>query len=136
MHSTQRYMNKNKEDNRCSRLNLSHHSHICISLSRSSFVLNIHKMLTSCNDKHVKLIRKIIKYFGDFKVSRIESEKPRIDNFHHWLKVIKFLSHISLDVISASNFICVGIVSCFFLQLLLFNFKLNHFIVVLLCVVD
>ena len=88
MHSTQRYMNKNKEDNSCSRLNLSHHSHICISLSSRSFILNIYKMLTSCNDKHVKLIRKIIKYLGDFKVPRIESEKPRINNLHHRLKVI------------------------------------------------
>ena len=86
MHSAQWNKNKNKEDHSSRCLYLTHHIHVCIGFSSCSFVLDVYKVLTSSDDKRIKLIRKIIKYFRDFKESRIESKKSLINNFNHWLE--------------------------------------------------
>ena len=128
-------MYQQKENNRRSSLYLSHNINICISFTFHSFVLDGYEVFTASDDEHVELVCKIVEDFGYFEESRVETEKTFVDDLNHGFEVIKFLGDIALDVFSTFDFICMCIISCFFLQTFLLNFILYHFIIVLLSII-
>mgnify|MGYP006907045755 CR=1 FL=1 len=129
-------MDKDKKDDSRYWLYLSHYINVWVSFTSSPFVLYINEMFTSSYHKHIKSVLEIVEDVRYFEKGWIKPYQPIINNFNHWFKMVGFLCDISFYIFTTLNLHSVSIISCLLLEIPLLNFKLCHFIIILLCVIN